>query len=126
MENPLRATLASCLALWMLGCHAASPTDELVTGEWVAQRRFQKGDFVDFWTLRLNLRADHTLEWYITSHDRRNPHHITGTWHVAHNNLVVRWELRDDDALIPILGCTGETLILDYPGEQTTFRRQKL
>jgi hypothetical protein len=116
MASALRATIAGLFIWSVVGSYAASPTDALVVGTWIAKR--------DFMTLRLVLRADHTLEWSIATDDRPKPHPVTGKWRIAQNDLVVRWELRDDDALIPILGTTQETLVLEYPG-RTTFRRQK-
>jgi hypothetical protein len=79
---------AALLCLISLSAPCLAATDQQLIGTWFTKR--------DFMTLKLELRADHTLYWSSLTRDDPNRRPVTAKWRADQNNLFVRWELRND------------------------------
>jgi hypothetical protein len=110
------ASIVALLCFLFVAGRCLPATEEQLIGTWLARR--------DFMTLKLALRADHTLRWFVLSADDPDRSPVTARWRADRDHLIVRWELRDDWTKIPIFSVTRDTLVLDYPG-RTTYRRSK-
>src|SRR3954465_2444081 len=80
-----------------------SPTDATLQGAWVGKT------YHGILTMKLNLRADHRLEWSVDSPEMINTPPVLGTWQLRRGRLAFRWDDHTEDFEVRIFELTTDT-----------------